>query len=533
MQTVNSFIRPLLTDLYQLTMAYGYWKADKHQEPAVFDLHFRKNPFAGEFTVFAGLEAVLHFLSDFRFSEEDIDYLKESSFFGEKADPAFFSWLSELDCSEVKLYAMKEGTLVFPQEPLLRVEGPLGITQLLETTLLNLVNYPSLMATNAARFRLAAGKEKLLLEFGLRRAQGPDGGVSASRYSYIGGFNATSNVLAGKLFKIPVKGTTAHSFISSFSSLSDLKNRSIVNPQENEVPFVELVQDIHKKMGFSTHEGELASFIAYAQSFPHNFVALVDTYDTLGSGIPNFISVATALTQVGYSPVGIRLDSGDLAYLSKKCRKMFTEARSSLPAELKPFPRILIVASNDINEATLVSLNQQGHEIDAFGIGTHLVTCQAQPALGCVYKLVELNGKPRLKLSQEIAKVTIPGKKEIYRLSGMEGYPLVDLMTQVKEPMIEVGQKILCRDPFKANKRVNVIPNKICRLHQCYWDGKKHPSLPNIHEVRDYVLEQLDTFRPDHLRQLNPTPYKVAVDDNLFQFFQDLWLKEAPIMEIS
>ncbi|BBM83558.1 nicotinate phosphoribosyltransferase [Candidatus Uabimicrobium amorphum] len=526
MTNSNTIVGPLLTDLYQLTMVYGYWCHNKWNMPAVFDLHFRKNPFKGEFTIFAGLAEVLNFTANFRFTDNDIAYLKEQNFFGKNPNPQFFEWLKTLDCSKVKIYALHEGSLAFPREPLLRVEGPLAIVQLMETTLLNLVNYASLMATNAARFRLAAGHDKSLLEFGLRRAQGPDGGISASRYAYLGGFDGTSNVLAGKLFSIPVKGTNAHSFISSFTGLDDLQTRHLQNSNGEKVDFVARVIEIKERLGYKTHEGELAAFIAYAISYPHNFLALVDTYDTLHSGVLNFIVVALALVDFGYRPIGVRLDSGDLAYLSKETRKRFTEHGESLP-------KLTIIASNDINENTLVSLQQQQHQIDAFGIGTHLVTCQAQPALGGVYKLVELSGIPRMKLSQDVAKITLPGRKKVYRIIGKQGYPLLDLMTKEQDIVPQPGKKILCRHPFKSAKRVYVTPQQVVSLQECYWDGKLVKKLPSIHESRQYVLEQLAHFRPDHLRQLNPTPYKVSLSDDLYTFFHNLWEVEAPILEIT
>lgn len=415
--------------------------------------------------------------------------------------------------------------------PLIRVEGPLAIVQLLETTLLNLVNYPSLVATNAARFRIAAGKDKSLIEFGLRRAQGPDGAVSASRYCYMGGFDATSNVLAGKLLGVPVKGTHAHSFVSAFSSFDDLPSRALQDSNGKEVDFVEMVLETRKELGYKgTKDGELTAFIAYAQSFPEGFLALVDTYDTLTSGVPNFLAVAVTLVKLGYKPIGIRLDSGDLAYLSKQTRKLFLEAADKAGVSLD---YLKIVASNDINEATLRALNQQEHDIDIFGIGTHLVTCQAQPSLGGVYKLVELNGKLRIKLSQEKTKMTIPAKKDVYRIIGKAGYPLLDLMTTGENDTPQKGEAVLCRHPFEAAKRVYAVPAEVISLQTCVWDGKRTYKEGSLEETRAYVLQQIESFRSDHLRQLNPTPYKIAISENLYKYMHDLWMHEAPIAEIS
>ncbi len=285
---------------------------------------------------------------------------------------------------------------MFPRIPLIRIEGPVFKTQLLETTLLTLVNFASLVATNAARFRAATGPSKTLLEFGLRRAQGPDGGLSASKYCYLGGFDGTSNVLAGKLYGIPIKGTHAHAYVSSYECMNDLTERELCDRLSGERrPFVDLCLQYLKKLGpilkilpDETNKGELAAFVSYAIAFPTNFLALVDTYDVLKSGLPNFLAVALGLHECNYLPVGLRLDSGDLAYLSLEVRAKFIETAKKF--DIDYFKDLTIVASNDINEDTLVSLEKQGHAIDSFGIGTHLVTCQKQPALGCVYKLVEV-----------------------------------------------------------------------------------------------------------------------------------------------
>lgn len=271
-----------------------------------------------------------------------------------------------MDCSGVRLYAIREGTIVFPRIPLIRVEGPLAVCQLLETTLLNLCNFPSLIATNAARFRRAAGPSATIIEMGLRRAQGPNGAMTATRYAYLGGCDATSNVLAGHLSGVAPKGTHAHALVCSYSKLSDLSSRELSGKD-----FVSVVERYKSELGYDrTNEGELAAFIAFAQAFPLNFLALVDTYDTLNSGVPNYICVALALRDFGFTPKGIRLDSGDLSYLSKETRRMFRDVDAKLGSDLA---KGNIVASNDINEEVLLSLGEQGHEINTFGIGTHLV----------------------------------------------------------------------------------------------------------------------------------------------------------------
>lgn len=520
----------MLTDLYQLTMAYAYWKNNIHKKRAVFDLFFRKNPFNGAYTIFAGLGEVLRFFSSYEFTDEQIGYIKKELM--PDCDPGFFRWLKEVDCSEIAVYSFDEGTVVFPREPLIRVEGPLAACQLLETTLLTLINYPSLITTNAARFRIAAGFHKVLLEFGLRRAQGPDGGVSASRYSYMGGFDGSSNVLSGQLFNLPVKGTHAHAFVQAFHGLKDLEGKQHLKGTDGkEYDFVKMVTEVREELGFTrTNEGELTAFIAYARSFPRMFLALVDTYDTLKSGVPNFLCVAIALTRLGYSPVGIRLDSGDLAYLSRESRAIFLQVGETTGTDLT---YLKIAASNDINEEVLLSLNQQGHEIDIFGIGTHLVTCQAQPALGCVYKLVEIEGSPRIKLSQQVTKVTIPGRKDVYRLINKDNLALADILVMAGEDKPMKGEQTLCVHPFDETKRVYIIPAEVKKLNNLVWNGKVTADMIPLAEQRKYILSQLQKIREDYARPVNPASYKVAVTSILYKFIHELWAKESPIAVIE
>jgi nicotinate phosphoribosyltransferase len=447
-------------------------------------------------------------------------------------DPAFFEWLKSVDCSDLKVYALPEGTVAFPRTPLIRVEGPLAIAQLQETTFLNLVNFPSLITTNAVRFRLAAGPDKGLIEFGLRRAQGPDGGVSASRYSYFGGFNGTSNVMAGQLFGLPTRGTMAHSYISSFSGLDEIGDVRLAGRDGKEHDFVDLVLHYRRHLGYTkTNEGELAAFISYARAFSDGFLGLVDTYSTLDSGVPNFICVALALIHLGYTPVGIRLDSGDLAWLSKEARGMFK--RTGETFFIEGFVNLTIMASSDIDESVLLSLTREGHEIDVFGIGTHLVTCRAQPALGCVYKLVAINGRPRIKVSDDVTKMTIPGRKEVYRLLGDERRPLLDLMTETEGFVPGAGERILCRHPFLEGKRVFVVPREVVPLLRCVWEGYRTYAFPTPDMVRKYVLNQIFAMRPDHLKAVDPTPYKVSVCEDLYRSIHQMWMREAPITEIS
>ncbi|KAJ6820028.1 nicotinate phosphoribosyltransferase 1-like isoform X2 [Iris pallida] len=540
--TTNPMVTPILTDLYQFTMAYAYWKARKHHERAVFDLYFRKSPFGGEYTVFGGLEECIRFIANFKFKEDDISYLRSVM---PTCEGGFFDYLRGIDCSDVEIYAIPEGSVVFPKVPLMIVEGPVAVVQLLETPFVNLVNYASLVTTNAARHRFVAGKSKTLLEFGLRRAQGPDGGISASKYCYVGGFDATSNVAAGKLFGIPLRGTHSHAFVSSFMSLDEIVDKELKSCDGSRVcnDFVNLVQAWLRKLQFTdslhgvfgeTNQSELAAFTSYALAFPKEFLALVDTYDVIRSGIPNFCAVALALNDLGYKASGIRLDSGDLAYLSIQARKFFCTIEKEFI--VSGFGRTLITASNDLNEETLDHLNKQGHEVDSYGIGTYLVTCYSQAALGCVFKLVEINNQPRIKLSEDVTKVSIPCKKRCFRLYGREGYPLVDMMTGENEPPPKVGERILCRHPFSESKRAYVVPQQVEELLKCYWPGKSHKlreELPPLNKIRDRCLQQLEQMRPDHMRRLNPTPYKVSVSGKLYDFIHFLWLNEAPVGELQ
>uniref|UniRef100_A0A0A9X2X5 Nicotinate phosphoribosyltransferase n=1 Tax=Lygus hesperus TaxID=30085 RepID=A0A0A9X2X5_LYGHE len=546
-------------------MAYAYWKSGRIKDVAVFDLFFRQNPFQGEFTIFAGLEECLKYLQNFHYSDSDINYLRQT--LPPSIEEEFFVFLRKLNADQVTVYAIEEGSVTFPRVPLMRVEGPLIIVQILETTLLTLVNYASLMATNAARYRLAAGKKVRLLEFGLRRAQGPDGGLSASKYSYIGGFDGTSNVLAGKMFNIPVKGTHAHAYISSFSNFGDLRSKMLLDKktgQEQDMQVLairwrEPLSELLDIMPDEASEGELTALISFAIAFPEGFIALVDTYDVKSvisrrSGLLNFCAVAMSLHDLGYRAIGIRIDSGDLAYLSNKAREVFNKVAEKY--NLPWFSTLQIMASNDINEETILSLNEQNHQIDCFAIGTHLVTCQRQPALGCVYKLVEINGTPRIKLSQDVVKVTMPGRKNAYRLYGADGHALIDLLQKSEESPPEVGVRVLCRHPFQESKRAYVIPTRVEPLYKEYWSkGAVRVQLPTLDEIRQRVQSSLQTIRQDIKRNLNPTPYKessimnnskvlihpngslfdikVSVSDDLYNFIHGLWLANAPIGELS
>ncbi|GFP88222.1 nicotinate phosphoribosyltransferase [Phtheirospermum japonicum] len=480
----NPMVTPLLTDLYQFTMAYAYWKAAKHNERAVFDLYFRKNPFGGEFTVFAGLEECIRLIANFKFTEDEIAFIQAS--LPPSCEIGFYDYLRGIDCSDVEIHAISEGYVVFPKIPLMRIEGPVAVVQLLETPLVNLINYASLVATNAARHRFVAGKSKLLLEFGLRRAQGPDGGIGASKYCYMGGFDATSNVAAGKLFGIPLRGTHSHAFVSSFMSTDEITEKSLKSSDGSKVceDFVSLVQAWLSKLKSGTCSEAFEALNVYGLLFGKDILAIASNAtplcpiriglitirsNVMRSGVPNFCAVALALNDLGYKATGIRLDSGDLAYLSCESRKFFQAVEKEFG--VPDFGRTGITASNDLNEETLDALNKQGHEVDAFGIGTHLVTCYAQPALGVVFKLVEINNQPRIKLSEDVSKVSIPCKKRCYRLYGKEGYALVDIMTGENEPPPKVGERILCRHPFNESKRAYVVPQRVEELQKCFWPG--------------------------------------------------------------
>ncbi|KAF3337681.1 nicotinate phosphoribosyltransferase-like protein [Carex littledalei] len=542
MGPTNPMVTPLLTDLYQYTMAYAYWKAGKHLDRAVFDLYFRKNPFGGEYTVFAGLEECIHFVANFKLSDDEISFLRSVM---PTCEEGFFEYLKGVNCSDVEVYSIPEGSVVFPKVPLIRIEGPVAVVQLLETPFVNLVNYASLVTTNAARHRYVSGKAKVLLEFGLRRAQGPDGGISASKYCYIGGFDATSNVLAGKLFGIPLRGTHSHAFVSSYMSADEIPDKTLRSSDGSKtcddffnlalswLRKIQSVSSFHGLFG-ETNQSELAAFTSYALAFPNNFLALVDTYDVMRSGLPNFCAVALALHSLGYKASGIRLDSGDLAYLSIEARNFFNVIEKEFG--VAHFGKMVITASNDLNEETIDALNKQGHEVDAFGIGTYLVTCYSQAALGCVFKLVEINDQPRIKLSEDVTKVSIPCKKRIFRLYGKEGYPLVDLMTGEDEPTPKEGERILCRHPFVESKRAYVVAQRVEELLKCYWPGRSNEpreELPSLNKIRDRCIKQLEKMRQDHMRRLNPTPYKVSVSAKLYDFIHYLWLNEAPVGELQ
>ncbi|XP_064190288.1 nicotinate phosphoribosyltransferase isoform X1 [Anguilla rostrata] len=528
-RSIRQRVPPLLTDLYQFTMAYAYWRAGRHSEPAVFELFFRSNPFDGGFSLFSGLQDCLLFLRSFHFTDEDVEYLR--SVLPPGSDPAFFSYLRKLDCSGVTVRSVPEGTVVFARVPLMEVSGPLAVVQLLETSLLCLVNYASLVCTNAARFRLAAGSRRRLVEMGLRRAQGPDGGLTASRYTYMGGFDLTSNVLAGYLFGIPVAGTMAHSYVTSFSCLEEVWPQSLVPANgagDGPVDLISLSRDwlgrVCDLLGAEpggVRQGELAAFLSYAIAFPRNFLPVIDSYSVASSGLVNFCTVALSLCDLQYQPLGVRLDSGDLCRQSLEVRRAFRACAEhfSVPA----FHSLIIVGTNSITEHSVQELNKKENEIDAVGVGTHLVTCTQQPSLGCVYKLVEVKGSPRMKLSEDPEKSTMPGKKSVYRLLDAQGHPFLDLLCLSEEPPPQAGVALRCH-PLGGDQDVaTVTASQVTRLRQeVFSQGQITHPLRNAKEVRESVQSSLKTLQPQHKRLKDPEIYTVAASEKLHAVLKEV-----------
>jgi nicotinate phosphoribosyltransferase len=465
----------LLTDYYQLTMMGGYWKTGRRDLRACFDYTFRDLPPHTGFAITAGLEQLLDQVEKLRFTAQDLAYLSSLGAF----DDAFLDYLSSFR-QRCSIYAVSEGTVVFPHEPVLQVEGPLIEAQLLETVVLNTLNFQTLIATKAARIRLACGTDDLV-EFGLRRAQGPDGGLSGSRAAFIGGADSTSNVLAGKVFGIPVKGTHAHSWVMSF-------------------------------------DNELDAFRAYAACYPDP-ILLVDTYDTLSSGLPNAVTLFKELRAAGRSVrAAVRLDSGDLARLSKAAYRMFTEAG---------FPDPLIVASNELDEDLIVDLKRQGARINSWGVGTHLITSSGHAALSGVYKLVAMQEKggswePRIKLSSNPAKMTDPGRKRLVRYYDQAGHPLADLIRLDSEPAesIEPGQPAT-PVPFAERQDLSFL-HAVWDASSCedllvpvMLDGKRVGPQPALREIRARAQQQVASLSEEIRRLRNPEIYPVGLSPRL------------------
>ncbi|HNS96861.1 MAG TPA: nicotinate phosphoribosyltransferase [Polyangiaceae bacterium] len=468
----------LLTDLYQLTMAYGYWKNGLADRQAVFHLAFRKCPFGGGYAIAAGLHDVVGFLESMRFDESDISFLHTLHGHDGKPlfEPEFLRFLGELTL-ECDLDAIPEGTAVFAHEPLIRVRGPLVQAQIIETALLNIINFQTLIATKAARVCFAA-KGKPVLEFGLRRAQGIDGALSASRAAYIGGCEATSNVLAGKLFGIPVRGTHAHSWVMVF-------------------------------------DDELEAFAAYARAMPNNCVFLVDTYDTL-EGVRNAVQIGHRLREQGHELSGVRLDSGDLAFLSIEARKILDEAG---------FPNAAIVASNDLDEQLIDSLQNQGAAIGVWGVGTKLVTAFDQAALGGVYKLSAIQDacgqyQPKIKLSEQAVKISTPGILNVRRFR-LEGQAIGDM---VFDELDAIPDSPTIVDPADATRRKVFSPDMTREdlLEPVFRKGRLVRESPPIDAIRMRVKSQLEALHAGVKRFLNPHSYPVGLEEKLFNRRREL-----------
>lgn len=526
--SVLNRVPPLLTDLYQFTMAYAYWRAGRHNEPAVFELFFRDNPFGGGFSLFAGLSDCLLFLQNFSFSDDDVQYLR--SVLPADTDAGFFSYLKELDCSCVSVSAVPEGSVVFARVPLLEVSGPLAVVQLLETSLLCLVNYASLVCSNAARFRLAAGPRRRLMEMGLRRAQGPDGGLTASRYTYIGGFDLTSNALAGRLYGIPVAGTMAHSYITSFSSLEEVWPQTLKPCGGGDsIDFICLVKGLLGRvcqlLGSKTsliREGELAAFLSYAIAYPQNFLPVIDSYSVRCSGLLCFCAVALALFELQYRPLGVRLDSGDLCRQSLDVRRVFRECSKHF--SVPQFESLIIVGTNSISEQSLSELNKKDNEIDVVGVGTHLVTCTRQPSLGCVYKLVEVRGRPRMKLSEDPEKSTLPGRKAVYRLLDADGHAQMDVLCLCDEAAPAAGVELQCFSLLgNSTLQCSITPAQVSSLRtQVFSCGQITLPLNSASESRERAQISLQMLNPHHKRLQEPLNYTVALSERLHSLVSDI-----------
>lgn len=466
----------LLTDFYQLTMMNGYLKSGTENNIGVFDIFYRNAKGLNK-AIACGLEQAIEWVTNISFSKEDIDYLRSLKVFPEN----FLEKLKNFKFSG-DIYAVPEGTVVFPYEPILTVKAPMFEAQFLETALLNIINHQTLIASKSRRIVDSANGAGIS-EFGLRRAQGPDAGIYGTRASYVGGCNSTSNVLAGKMFDIPVAGTIAHSWVMSF-------------------------------------EDELTAFREYARQNPDGCLLLVDTYDTLKQGVPNAIKVFDELKAAGHKPLGIRLDSGDLAYLSKQARKMLDNAGHT---DAKIF------ASGDIDENILESLNIQGAKIDIYGIGTKLITSHDNPSLGGVYKLagIEDNGvfTPKMKISNTREKITNPGLKKVVRILDDNGMARADLIC-FKDETFDNTKPLTIFDPDDTWKQVTYTHYTVKELMvDVIKDGKVVYDFPTLHEVRKYAEQSINEFYPEYRRLMYPHQYKVDLSNKLYNLKQELLTK--------
>ncbi|MBH1942074.1 nicotinate phosphoribosyltransferase [Mobilitalea sibirica] len=468
----------LLTDFYELTMMQGYYN-NKNNDTVVFDVFYRENPCGSGYAICAGLEQVIDYIKNLRFKEDDIEYLRSLKIF----DEDFLTYLKTFRFSG-DIYAIPEGTVVFPMEPLVKVIAPIMEAQLVETALLNIINHQSLIATKASRVVYAANGQPVM-EFGLRRAQGPDAGTLGARAAVIGGCIGTSNVLSAKLYDLPTLGTHAHSWIMSF-------------------------------------EDELEAFRKYAQLYPHSTTLLVDTYDTLRSGVPNAIKVFEELLQAGKMPerYGIRLDSGDLAYLSKKARKMLDAAG---------FPKATITASSDLDEYIIDSLKTQGCKIDSWGVGTKLITSRDCPSFGGVYKLAAIkkdgNFIPKIKLSENQTKITNPGNKKIYRVYEKDSNKIkADLITLVDEEYSS-DNPLLLFDPNATWKKTYLEPNTYTLrelMVPIFLSGECVYTSPSVMDIREYCKKEQETLWDEARRLINPHIVYVDLSNKLYQMKTEL-----------
>mgnify|MGYP000404540940 CR=1 FL=1 len=464
----------LLTDLYELTMMQGYYEKGQN-EKVIFDVFFRQNPCNNGYSVCAGLDQVIDYIKNLHFTYEDVDYLRGLGIFKED----FLHYLSGFHFSG-DIYAIPEGTVIFPKEPLLKVIAPIMEAQLVETAILNIINHQSLIATKTSRIVFSANGDGIM-EFGLRRAQGPDAGLYGARAAMIGGCVGTSNVLAGQMFDVPVMGTHAHSWIMSFPD-------------------------------------EYTAFRTYAEMYPDNCTLLVDTYDTLKSGVPNAIRVFREFkdSEKPLNKYGIRLDSGDLAYLSKEARKMLDDAG---------FPEATICASNDLDEFLLHDLKMQGAAIDSWGVGTNLITSKDCPSFGGVYKLAAIKDKatgkfiPKIKLSENEEKITNPGNKTIYRIYSRDSHKIIaDLICLVGETYDE-NNSLLLFDPVATWKKTLLAPGTYTMkeiMVPIFKDGVCVYHSPKVMEIREYCKKELDTLWDETKRLVNPHEVHVDLSNELW-----------------
>lgn len=470
----------LLTDLYQLTMMQGYFETQEKNETVVFDMFFRSNPNHNGYSVMAGLEQVIEYVKNLHFSYEDVDYLRGLGIFSDD----FLHYISGFHFSG-DIYAIPEGSVIFPKEPLLKVVAPIMEAQLIETAILNILNHQCLIATKASRVVHAAQGDGIM-EFGLRRAQGPDAGLYGARAAIIGGCVGTSNVLAGQMFDVPVMGTHAHAWIMSFKD-------------------------------------EYTAFKKYAELYPNTCTLLVDTYDTLKSGVPNAIRVFQEMRDAGIKPksYGIRLDSGDLAYLSKKARKMLDQAG---------FPDAKIAASNDLDETLINDLKIQGAKIDTWGVGTHLITSKDCPSFGGVYKLAAImneNGEmePKIKLSENTEKITNPGNKTIYRIYDKEtGKMRADLICFVDE-VFDPEEDLLLFDPNATWKKTHLEGGSYTMkelLKPIFINGECVYESPSVKEIAAFCKEEKATLWDETLRLVYPHKVYVDLSQKLYDTKQKL-----------